>query len=250
MLQLQNISKTFTEMAIPALKNINLTFRAGEYCIILGSNGSGKSTLFKVISGEYKADLGEVLLNQKNITKKQMYQRAASISSVSQDITKGAVQDMTMLENISLSTMRGKKSRLIFFKNSAQVISEKIKLLNLNLEKYLQNKMSTLSGGQRQAIATLMAMYPQPDLLLLDEHTSALDPQSREKIMSFTDNFIKQHNITSLMITHNIDDAVKYGNRLIILHHGEVACDIKGKEKNKLVSKDIIDIIHEIGGSL
>ncbi len=250
MLQLQNISKTFTEMATPALKDINLTFKVGEYCIILGSNGSGKSTLFKVISGEYKADLGEVLLNQKNITKKQMYQRAASISSVSQDITKGTVQDMTMLENISLSTMRGKKSRLIFFKNSTQVISEKIKLLNLNLEKYLQNKMSTLSGGQRQAIATLMAMYPQPDLLLLDEHTSALDPQSREKIMSFTDNFIKQHNITSLMITHNIDDAVKYGNRLIILHHGEVACDIKDKEKNKLVSKDIIDIIHEIGGSL
>ena len=100
------------------------------------------------------------------------------------------------------------------------------------------------------AIATLMAMYPQPDLLLLDEHTSALDPQSREKIMSFTDNFIKQHNITSLMITHNIDDAVKYGNRLIILHHGEVACDINGKEKNDLVSKDIIDIIHEIVGSL
>lgn len=250
MLQLQNISKTFAEMATPALKNINLTFKAGEYCIILGSNGSGKSTLFKIISGEYKADSGEILLNQKNITKKQMHQRAASISSVAQDITKGTVQDMTMLENISLSTMRGKKPRFTFFKNKAQTIFEKVKLLNLNLEKYLQNKMSTLSGGQRQAIATLMAMYPQPDLLLLDEHTSALDPQSREKIMRFTDNFIKQHNITSLMITHNIEDAVKYGNRLIILHHGEVARDIKGTKKDKLTSKDIIDIIHEIGGSL
>ena len=137
MLQLQNISKTFAEMATPALKNINLTFKTGEYCIILGSNGSGKSTLFKIISGEYKADSGGILLNQKNITKKQMHQRAASISSVAQDITKGTVQDMTMLENISLSTMRDKKPRFTFFKNNTRAISEKVKLLNLNLEKYL-----------------------------------------------------------------------------------------------------------------
>lgn len=250
MLQLQNINKSFSQMATPALRNINLKFRAGEYCIILGSNGSGKSTLFKIISGEYKTDSGKILLNGKNITKKQMHQRAALISGVSQDITKGTVQNMTLLENISLSMIRGKKSRLTFFKNHTKAISERIKLLDLNLEKYIHNKMSSLSGGQRQAIATLMAIYPVPNLLLLDEHTSALDPQSREKIMKFTDNSIKKHNITSLMITHNIDDAVKYGNRLIIMHHGKVAYDIKGKEKNKLTGNDILNTLHKIGGAL
>lgn len=250
MLQLQNINKSFPQLANPALKNINLKFGAGEYCIILGSNGSGKSTLLKIISGEYKADSGKIILNKKDITKNQMHQRASLISSVAQDITKGTIQDMTLLENMSLSAIRGKKSQLTFFKKNSKIISDRIKSLDLNLEKYLHNKMSSLSGGQRQAIATLMAFHPIPNLLLLDEHTSALDPQSREKIMNFTDNFIKEHNITSLMITHNIHDAAKYGNRLIIMHHGEVAFDIGGEAKNKLTDKDILNTLHKIGGSL
>ncbi len=250
MLQLQNVNKAFPQMQTPALKEINLNFEAGEYCIILGSNGSGKSTLLKIISGEYKSDSGKILLNGKNITKQKMHKRAINISNVAQDITKGTVQDMTLLENMSLSIIRGRKSRFTFFKNNINIISEKIKSLNLNLEKYLHSNMSNLSGGQRQAIATLMAMHPTPDLLLLDEHTSALDPRSHEKIMDFTDSFIKKHRITSLMITHNIEDAVKYGNRLIIMHHGEIACDLKGAEKNKLTSKDILNTLHKIGGSL
>jgi putative ABC transport system ATP-binding protein len=250
MLQLQNINKSFPQMTTPALKNINLQFQEGEYCVILGSNGSGKSTLLKIISGEYRTDSGKILLAGKNISKKQVHERAALISSVAQDITKGTIQEMTLLENISLSKMRGAKGRFKFFKDNAEQIIESVKLLELNLEQFLDSNMSNLSGGQRQAIATLMAVSPAPNLLLLDEHTSALDPRSKEKIMTFTNNFIKQHRITSLMITHNIDDAIKYGNRLIIMHHGEVAFDVDGEEKHKLTSKDLLNTLHKIGGAL
>jgi putative tryptophan/tyrosine transport system ATP-binding protein len=250
MLQIQNINKSFPQMTTPALKNINLQFESGEYCVILGSNGSGKSTLLKIISGEYKTDAGKIILAGKNISKKLVHERAGLISCVAQDVTKGTIQEMTLLENIALSIMRGKNARFKFFKNDSGKIVERVKLLGLNLERYLDSNMANLSGGQRQAIATLMAVSPAPNLLLLDEHTSALDPRSKEKIMSFTDNFIKEHKITSLMITHNIDDAIKYGDRLIIMHHGEVAFDAKGEKKQKLTSKDLLNTLHQIGGSL
>ena len=250
MLVLKNIKKSFPQVADPVLKDINLKIDKGEYCIIIGSNGSGKSTLLKIISGEYKVDSGQVLLNGLNITKQPIHHRAKHISSVAQDITKGTIQDMTLLENMSLSGIRGEKATYKFYKTHIQEITENVELLGLGLEKFLHSNMSALSGGQRQSIATLMAMSPEPSILLLDEHTSALDPRSKEKIMRFTNEHIKKHQITTLMITHNIEDAAKYGSRLIIMHHGEIACDIKGQEKTDLSSKKILDILHEIGGSL
>jgi len=250
MLVLKNITKSFSQTAMPALDNLNLTIDQGEYCIILGSNGSGKSTLLKTISGEYKADSGQIFLNRLNITKQPIHHRAKYISSVAQDITKGTIGDMTLLENMSLSNIRGKIASYKFFKSKTTAISDKIKQLGLGLEKSVDNNMSSLSGGQRQAIATLMAMYPEPDILLLDEHTSALDPRSKEKIMNFTDMHIKQHNLTTLMITHNIEDAVKYGTRLIIMHHGKFVFDVRGQEKSAITSKKLLNILYELGGAL
>ena len=250
MLTLKNIEKSFPQVADPVLKNINLTIDNGEYCVLLGSNGSGKSTLLKTISGEYKIDSGQILLNGLNITKQPIHHRAKYISSVAQDITKGTIQDMTLLENMSLSSIRGEKAACKFYKTQTQEIEDNIQSLGLGLEKFLHSNMSALSGGQRQSIATLMAMSPKPSILLLDEHTSALDPRSKEKIMHFTGEHIKKHNLTTLMITHNIEDAAKYGSRLIIMHHGEIAYDVKGKEKEKLSSKQILDVLHKIGGSL
>lgn len=250
MLVLKNIKKSFLQMANPVLKDVNLNIDKGEYCVIIGSNGSGKSTLLKIISGEYKVDTGQVLLDGINITRQPIYHRAKYISSVAQDITKSTIQEMTLLENISLSGIRGKKAAYKFYKTHTQEIINNVKLLGLGLEKFLHNNMSALSGGQRQSIATLMAMLPEPSILLLDEHTSALDPHSRQKIMYFTDEYIKKHRLTTLMITHNIEDAAKYGSRLIIMHHGEIACDIKGQEKVNISSQKILDILHEIGGPL
>jgi len=250
MLELHNITKLFPQNAEATLKDINLKVNEGEYCIILGSNGSGKSTLLKVISGEYQANSGEVVLNGTNVTKYPLHTRAKEIGSVAQDVNKGTIDDMTLLENISLSKMRGSHAKYKFFTNQTDEIVKDIKLLGLDLEKYINTNISSLSGGQRQSIASLMAMSPKPSLLLLDEHTSALDPRSKEKIMNFTDSYIKNHNITTIMITHSIADAVNYGNRLLIMHHGVITYDVSGAEKSKLNEQAIMDILHKIGGPL
>ncbi len=250
MLELHNVTKFFPQNAQPALKNIDLKVREGEYCIILGSNGSGKSTLLKVISGEYQADSGEILLNEKNVSRQSLRARAKDMSSVVQDMNKGTIGEMTLLENISLSKMRERSAKYKFFTNQTDEIIKDIKLLGLDLEKYINTSISSLSGGQRQSIATLMAMSPKPTLLLLDEHTSALDPRSKEKVMNFTDSYVKNHNITTLMITHSIADAINYGDRLIIMHQGVIAHDVNGTEKSKLNEQAILDILHKVGGPL
>ena len=250
MLELHNVTKSFPQNAQATLKDINLKVDEGEYCIILGSNGSGKSTLLKVISGEYQADSGDITLNGKNVTKHPLHIRAKEIGSVAQDINKGTIDEMTLLENISLSKMRGNSAKYKFFTNQTDEVVKDIKLLGLDLEKYVNTKISSLSGGQRQSIASLMAMSPKPKLLLLDEHTSALDPRSKEKIMSFTDSYIKNHNITTIMITHSIVEAINYGNRLIVMHHGVIAYDVRESEKSKLNEQAILDILHKIGEPL
>lgn len=250
MLVLQNITKGFVGMPEAVLKNINLQVNKDDYCIVLGSNGSGKSTLFKIISGEYKADSGSIILQGKDLTNQAMHKRAHDISSVAQDVTKGTIAEMTLLENITLSNMRGRNGGFNFISKHHDEIYKNITLLNLGLENFLNNNMSSLSGGQRQSIATLMAMTPKPSLLLLDEHTSALDPVTKQKIMSFTDNYIREHNITTLMITHNINDALSFGNRLIIMHHGKIIYDVKKEEKQNLTEVQIMNILFENGGIL
>lgn len=246
MLQLLNITKNFSMKAEAALKDIDLQISPGDYCVILGSNGSGKSTLLKIISGEYKIGAGKIILNNNDITKQSLQQRSSNISSVNQDINKGTISELSIYENLVLSGMRARSGRLKFYANKLTIISEQVAKLSLGLEKILNKPMSFLSGGQRQAIATLMALHPKPELLLLDEHTSALDPKSKDKILAFTDDYIKENNITTLMITHNIADAAKYGNRLIIMNHGKIVFDVKGKEKHNLTEQDILGIINKV----
>ncbi len=250
MLQLLNVSKHFPMRAEAALKDINLQISQGDYCIILGSNGSGKSTLLKVISGEYRLGTGKIILNNNDITKQSLQQRSCNISSVNQDIHKGTISELSIYENLVLSGMRARSGRLKFYANKLTIISEQVERLSLGLEKILNKPMSFLSGGQRQAIATLMALHPTPELLLLDEHTSALDPKSRDKILTFTDSYIKENNITTLMITHNITDAAKYGNRLIIMNHGTIVFDVKDEEKHNLTEQDILTSINKLSTPL
>lgn len=247
MLELKNIVKIFPQAEAPVLDNINLTVHQDDYCIILGSNGSGKSTLLKIILGEYSADSGSVFLNKIDITDKPTHIRACEIGSVVQDLNKGTVQEMTLLENITLSNMRNRKASFSGIKRYKEEIIENIKMLELGLEKFIDCEISSLSGGQRQTIATLAAMTPKPSLLLLDEHTSALDPLSKQIIMDFTDRYVRDNHIMTLMITHNIHDALTYGNRLIIMNHGKIVYDIAGPEKKILKEKDILDIFCNIG---
>lgn len=245
MLEITKICKSFNAFEELILDNFSLKVNKGEFCIILGSNGSGKSTLLKTISGEYKLDSGSVSLNKTDITKKQIYQRAKDISLVSQDIASGTVSELTVLENITLSLGRIKHYGFSKYTNRKTDIVDRIASLGLGLEKVVDKKMSELSGGQRQSIATLMALTPHPTLLLLDEHTSALDPKSKYKLLQFTANNIRKNNITTLMITHDIEDALKYGNRLIIMQYGKIVMDKSGEEKNKITSEEILDILHD-----
>lgn len=243
MLEIKNLLKHFSSSDLPAINDLNLKINTGEFVVILGSNGSGKSTLLKCLSGEYRVNRGKVFLDNIDVTKKKMHQRAGDISFVSQDTTQGTANQLTVLENMCLSMRRGIGSRLRFYENKRAIVEKKIKELGTGLERVIDKKISLLSGGQRQAISTLMAFEPIPKLLLLDEHTSALDPKSSHLLMQYTNDFIKQHKITTLMVTHNIEDAVRYGNRLIVMYHGKIIYDVGASEKSKLASSDIFDIL-------
>ena len=250
MLKISNLYKSFASQAEPVLSNIDLTIKKGEFCIILGGNGSGKTTLLKTILGEYQPDSGNVFLEKKCITDMQPYQRARYISSVVQDVSRGTVAEMTLLENITLSLLRGKNSRLCFYKNQEKEITEIIAEIGLGLEKYIHTPMERLSGGQKQTIAILMGMLSETELLLLDEHTSALDPKTQRLLMEYTEKKVKSLGLTTLMVTHNIDDAIKYGDRLVMLHHGKVVLDVEGANKDVLTKEKLLQLYHSIEDQL
>jgi putative ABC transport system ATP-binding protein len=214
MLQLKKITKSFPGVFEPVLKSIDLSLEKGEFCVVIGANGSGKSTMLKVISGEYAADSGEVV-------------RQGSVSEVVQDVGKGTVPSLTLLENLAMSQMRCKRPRFAFYERYRCDVIEMIKSLNIGLEKHIDQPLGTLSGGQRQTIATLMALRAGGQILLLDEHTSALDPKMQVMLMEYTARSVIETGLTTLMITHKMDDAIKYGNRLIMLHKGKIVMDIK-----------------------
>jgi putative ABC transport system ATP-binding protein len=245
MLELKNLFKSFSNQTRAALNNINLTINSGDYCVIIGNNGSGKSTLLKLISGEHDVTSGGIFLNQRNISKLPMHLRAEYISSVSQDINQGTISELTVSENILLSNMRGRKASYQLCENLSEKICSDIEHLGFFTQNIIDKKMSDLSGGQRQVIASLMATNPTPDLLLLDEHTSALDAKTRSKIMISTNQLIYEKQITTLMVTHNIHDAIKYGNRLVIMSYGEIIYDFKKAEKMSLTEQKILNILND-----
>jgi putative ABC transport system ATP-binding protein len=230
MLEINNITKSFHGVFEPVLKGVDLSLKEGEFCTLIGANGSGKSTLLRIISGEHMADSGRI-------------RRNGDISQVVQDVNKGTIPSMTMLENIALSRM--KTPRFSFYKRHKNEIVDKIKSLNIGLEKFVDQPLGVLSGGQRQTIATLMAVNSGGKILLLDEHTSALDPKMQVMLMEYTAKSVREHGLTTLMITHNLDDAVKYGDRLIMMHKGRIVLDVKGRKKSELKIPSLLEMFHK-----
>lgn len=246
MLKVKNLYKSFAlQSAKPILNNISLSLEKGDFCIIIGSNGSGKSTLLKTILGIYTPDQGKIWLDQKDITPYPVYKRAKYMSCVFQDILNGTISDMTVMENLSLAWMRGRSATFRTHKKNLQLFSERLALLNMHLENYLHTPTQNLSGGQRQAIAFIMATLHSPHLLLLDEHCSALDPKSSHHIMESTSQMIERFNITTLMVTHNLKDAVKFGNRLIMMHQGKIVLDVRDEAKRALTTDKLLALFHQ-----
>jgi putative ABC transport system ATP-binding protein len=241
MLTLTSISKTFSGGLKPVLTNINLHLDHNDFCMLIGSNGSGKSTLIKIISGESASDTGKILIEDEDLTKQD---RSHAIASVAQDVNQGTISEMTLLENMTLSLSRAKKTNFSFYHRRANQITQEIKALGIGLERYLNTPLTHLSGGQRQMVATIMAVTSKPKLLLLDEHTSALDPAARRMVMAYTTQAIAEQQLTSLMITHHLGDAIQYGNRLIMLHKGQIVFDVSGEEKAHLNVSELLDLFH------
>lgn len=256
MLTIREINKTFhkgTQNERRAIANLSLTVEKGEFITLIGGNGAGKSTLMNLIAGTHLPDSGEILLAGKDITYLPEHKRARQIGHLFQDPLMGTAPNMTIEENLSLAFLRGGHRGLVpgLSKKNTAYFEEQLKSLDLGLESRLKTKVGLLSGGQRQAITLLMATIATPDLLLLDEHTAALDPATAEKVLKLTKKITKDHNITTLMITHNIEHALAYGDRTLMMQQGEIVMDISGTEReNMTVERLLQKFKHQSGQNL
>lgn len=245
MLNIQQLSKTFYPNTVNEKKifqGLDLTIEEGEFVTVIGSNGAGKSTLLNLISGTLTPDAGVISLLNHEITQLKEYQRTRFISRVFQDPTLGTSPSLTIQQNLSLARNKGKRFGLSFLESRKDIETFKAMVapLQLGLENQLQTPVGLLSGGQRQALSLIMATLVKPDLLLLDEHTAALDPKTSAKIMDLTNQMVQDSKITTLMITHNLTHAIKYGSRLIMLHEGQIVLDISGHEKQELTPEKLL----------
>jgi putative tryptophan/tyrosine transport system ATP-binding protein len=250
MLKIQALHKVFNENTInenTVFSDFSLEVEEGEFVTIIGSNGAGKSTLLNIISGNIECDEGSIELNSKEVSNIDEYKRSKLIGRVFQNPSLGVAPNMTILENLSLADNKGKRFGLTFGINKKRIpyYENLLKELDLGLEDKLYNKVNLLSGGQRQALTMLMAVMSKPKLLLLDEHTAALDPKTSLKIMEITQKILKETNITTLMVTHNLKQAIKTGNRLIMMHRGEILLDVKGKEKSELTTEKLMNLFKD-----
>lgn len=253
MLFLNNINKTFNIGTInekKALINLNLHLAEGDFVTVIGGNGAGKSTMLNATAGVWPVDSGSVILDGKNITGDPDYKRAVDIGRVFQDPMMGTAPDMQVEENLALAARRGQKRGLKWEVTNAERerYHEELKTLGLGLEDRMKAKVGLLSGGQRQALTLLMAAMRKPKLLLLDEHTAALDPATAAKVLEISDKIISDSNLTTMMITHNMTDAIKHGNRLIMMDRGRIILDISGEEKKSLTKRDLLDKFAEVAG--
>lgn len=251
LLSLNNIYKSFNRNTVDEVKvfqDFSLSINEGEFVSIVGSNGSGKTTLLNIISGLVEPDSGSLYLKDENITKVKEYIRARKIGRVYQDPSIGTAPNLTIIENLALADNKGKRYGLGFAINKKKIEEYRnlLKPLNLGLEDKLNNKVKSLSGGQRQALALLMATIKPIDLLLLDEHTAALDPKTSQVIMDLTAKIIKEKHITAIMVTHNLRFAKEYGNRLLMFNQGEIVLDKINKEKEATKIEDLLKIFNEI----
>lgn len=246
MLKLTNITKTFNPGTITekkVLRGIDLELDDGDFVTVIGGNGAGKSTLLNIIAGVHYPDTGFVSLNDKDMTIVPEHIRAKYLGRVFQDPMMGTAANMSIQENLAMAMRRGKKRGLCWHikDNEREFYKERLSLLELGLENRLSAKIGLLSGGQRQAITLLMATLQKPELLLLDEHTAALDPKTAKKVLEITDALVKKDNLTAFMVTHNMKDALLYGNRLIMMMEGKIIFDVKGEEKKKLTVEDLLE---------
>ena len=254
MLEITNLQKTFnagTVNAKTALSGLNLTLNDGDFVTVIGGNGAGKSTLLNAIAGVWKPDFGTISIDGVNVTNMPEHKRAAFLGRVFQDPMKGTAPDMEIAENLSIAARRGTKRKLIrgIKKGERSEYKKLLATLELGLEDRLSAKVGLLSGGQRQAVTLLMATLKKPKLLLLDEHTAALDPKTASKVLEITDKLVTENNLTTLMITHNMHDAIKYGNRLIMMHEGKIIIDVSGEDKKKLTINELLGLFEKASGS-
>lgn len=253
MLELRNVTKKFhagTTDEKVALDNLSLILEDGDFVTVIGGNGAGKSTMQNIISGVYLPDWGQILLDNTDITHLPEYKRAKYLGRVFQDPMLGTAADMQIEENLALALRRGKRHTLRagITRSERTTYRQKLAELGLGLENRLTQKVGLLSGGQRQALTLLMASLQKPKLLLLDEHTAALDPKTASAVLGITDRIVKENRLTTLMITHNMRDAIAYGNRLIMLNEGKVIIDVRGEEKKSLTVEKLLEMFTLAGG--
>lgn len=245
MLEIKNVYKTFNAGTVNekvALKGLDLTLEDGDFVTVIGGNGAGKSTMLNAVAGVWPVDMGKILIDGQDVTRLSEHQRAKYIGRVFQDPMMGTAATMQIDENLALAARRGlpRTLKIGITKKEHDTYYELLKALDLGLEERMTSKVGLLSGGQRQAVTLLMATLKKPKLLLLDEHTAALDPKTAAKVLELSDKIIAEHNLTALMVTHNMKDAIVHGNRLIMMWDGKIILDIKGEEKKNLTVDDLL----------
>lgn len=253
MLKLTNVCKTFNAGTInekAALRNLNLHLEPGDFVTVIGGNGAGKSTMLNAVAGVWPVDKGSIVIDGVDVTGLPEYKRAQYIGRVFQDPMMGTVPNMQIEENLALAARRGRNRGLRWgvTKQEKEFYHEKLKSLGLGLEDRMTSKVGLLSGGQRQAVTLLMASLQKPKLLLLDEHTAALDPATAAKVLELSDSIVEENGLTAMMITHNMRDAIIHGNRLIMMNNGHIVLDIRGEEKKKLTKADLLQKFAEAAG--
>ncbi|MCC8073718.1 MAG: ABC transporter ATP-binding protein [Clostridiales bacterium] len=245
MLKIENVHKTFNPGTInekKALKGVDLTLNEGDFVTVIGGNGAGKSTLLNMIAGVYPVDCGKITIDGVDVTRFSEHKRAKYIGRVFQDPMNGTAADMQISENLAIAARRGKHRGLKIgvSRKEKEDYAELLRSLDLGLETRLTSKVGLLSGGQRQAVTLIMATLKKPRLLLLDEHTAALDPKTAKKVLELTEKIVSQDNLTTIMITHNMKDAISIGNRLIMMNDGKIIYDVSGEEKKSLTTADLM----------
>lgn len=253
MLKITNVQKTFNKGTINekvALEGIDLHVKEGDFVTVIGGNGAGKSTILNMIAGVYPIDAGKIILNGEDISRRPEYARAKFLGRVFQDPMKGTAAGMEIQENLALAYRRGGRRTLKWAVTREEKLKykEELKTLGLGLESRLPTKVGLLSGGQRQALTLLMAALQKPQLLLLDEHTAALDPKTAAKVLEITEKIISEQKLTALMVTHNMKDAIRLGNRLVMMHEGRIIYDVEGEEKRNLKVEDLLKKFEQASG--
>ena len=253
MLEIIDVSKTFnpgTVNAKQALDHLNLKLNDGDFVTVIGGNGAGKSTILNMIAGVYPIDSGVIKLNNKDISLLPEYKRARYIGRVFQDPMMGTAADMEIEENLAMAIRRGKRRGLAWGvgKDEPELFVKAVKRFGLGLEDRMHSKVGLLSGGQRQALTLLMATMKEPELLLLDEHTAALDPKTAKKVLTLTTEIVSEQNLTTLMVTHNMKDAINIGNRIIMMYEGKIIFDARDEEKHNLKVEDLLKKFEQASG--